>query len=77
MSRIELPEPSSLPPYLRNLHDGARAGDWSTRHVARAFADNADLLQRYLAFYYPFHTDGGLIESRLKELVRLRVATLS
>jgi AhpD family alkylhydroperoxidase len=77
MSRIELPEPSSLPPYLRNLHDGARAGDWSTRHVARAFADNADLLQRYLAFYYPFHTDGGLIESRLKELVRLRVATLN
>ena len=75
MSRIELPEPSSLPPYLRNLHDGARAGDWSTRHVARAFADNADLLERYLDFYYPFHRDAGLIESRLKELVRLRIAT--
>ena len=42
MSRIELPEPSSLPPYLRSLHDGARAGDWSTRHVARAFAENAE-----------------------------------
>jgi alkylhydroperoxidase family enzyme len=77
MSRIELPEPSSLPPYLRSLHDGARDGDWSTRHVARAFAGNADLLQRYLDFYYPFHSDAGLIESRLKELVRLRIATLN
>jgi alkylhydroperoxidase family enzyme len=77
MSRIELPEPSSLPPYLRNLHDSARDSDWSTRHVARAFADNADLLKRYLEFYYPFHSGEGLIESRLKELVRLRIATLN
>ena len=34
-------------------------------------------MRRYLDFYYPFHRDAGLIESRLKELVRLRVATLN
>lgn len=77
MSRIELPEPSSLPAYLRTLHDGARPDDWSTRHVARAFAENSDLLQRYLEFYYPYHSEAGVIDSRLKELVRLRIATLN
>ena len=65
MSRIELPEVSSLPPYLRSLHDEARPEDWSTRHVARAFADNSDLLEKYLGFYYPYHSSAGLIDSRL------------
>ncbi len=77
MSRVELPESSSLPPYLQNLHDGARPDDWSTRRVARAFSDNSELLQRYLEFYYPFHSSAGLLDSRLKELVRLRIATLN
>jgi alkylhydroperoxidase family enzyme len=77
MSRIELPEAASLPPYLRSLHNGARPEDWSTRHVARAFAENSDLLERYLNFYYPYHSEAGLIDSRLKELVRLRIATLN
>jgi alkylhydroperoxidase family enzyme len=76
MSRVELAEVSSLSPYLRGLHDDARPGDWSTRHVARAFGDNSELLGRYLDFYYPFHS-GGMIDSRLKELVRLRIATLN
>src|SRR5271166_716685 len=77
MSRVDLPEVSSLPPYLRKLHDGAQPDDWSTRHVARAFADNSELLERHLEFYYPFHSSAGLIDSRLKELVRLRIATLN
>jgi alkylhydroperoxidase family enzyme len=77
MSRIPLPDPSTLSPFLRGLHDGARQNDWSTRHVARAFANNAELLQRYLEFYYPFHSTAGVVEPRLKELVRLRIATLN
>jgi alkylhydroperoxidase family enzyme len=79
MSRVALPEPETLPTYLRNLHDNARPDDWSTRHVARAFSENQDLLERYLAFYYPFHRSegAGVVESRLKELVRLRIATLN
>jgi hypothetical protein len=43
MSRVELPEPSSLPPYLRSLHDGARDGDWSTRHVARVHRERRSI----------------------------------
>ena len=77
MSRIPLPEASSLSTFLRGLHDGAPPNDWATRHVARAFAENTELLQKYLEFYYPFHTTAGVLEPRLKELVRLRIATLN
>jgi alkylhydroperoxidase family enzyme len=79
MSRIPLPEPEGLPPFLKELHDGAPEHDWSTRNTARAFAANPQLLQDYLTFYYPWHrSDGvGLLEPRLKELVRLRIATLN
>ncbi len=79
MSRIPLADPEALPSFLREMHDNASKGDWSTRHCARAFAAHPDMLERYLSFYYPFHTnDGaGLLESRIKELVRLRIATLN
>lgn len=77
MSRVTLADPASLPPYLKSLHDNARPDDWSTRHCARAFAAHPELLETYLKFYYPFHSAGGVIEPRLKELVRLRIATLN
>lgn len=80
MSRIPLPDPETLPPALRKMHDEAGPSNWSARHVARAFAHHPDLLERYLAFYYPFHTNEGApgrLEPRLKELVRLRIATLN
>lgn len=77
MSRVTLSEPDQLEPYLRELHDGARDDDWSTRHCARAFASHPRLLEDYLAFYYPWHSEGGLLPRRLKELVRLRIATLN
>jgi alkylhydroperoxidase family enzyme len=84
MSRLPLAEPSELPEYLRDLHDGAREDDWSTRHVARAFAAAPELLETYLTeFYYPWHSNDGLAAGaartspRLKELVRLRIATLN
>ncbi len=79
MSRLPLAEPQDLPPFLKTMHDGAGADDWSTRHCARAFAAHPDILERYLAFYYPFHASepGSLLDSRIKELVRLRIATLN
>lgn len=79
MSRIPLMEPDELPPFLSELHDNAPEKDWSTKHTARAFSANPQLLEDYLAFYYPWHrSDGaGLLEPRLKELVRLRIATLN
>ncbi len=80
MSRIPLAEPETLPPFLKQLHDGAGADDWSTRNCARAFAPHPELFERYLDFYYPFHSNDGVegtLEPRLKELVRLRIATLN
>ena len=79
MSRLPLAEPQDLPPFLKTMHDSAGAGDWSTRHCARAFAAHPDILERYLAFYYPFHASdaGSVLDSRIKELVRLRIATLN
>ena len=71
MSRVPLADPQDLPPFLKSMHDGAGAEDWSTRHCARAFAAHPDILERYLAFYYPFHASepGSLLDSRIKELV--------
>lgn len=80
MSRLPLAEPQELPATLRGLHDGAADGDWSTRHVARVFAPAPELLDDYLGFYYPWHTGtaaGSTLAPRLKELVRLRIATLN
>ena len=77
MSRVPLADPEALPPFLKAMHDNARPDDWSTRHCARAFAAHPALLESYLGFYYPFHSTGGVIEPRLKELVRLRIATLN
>jgi alkylhydroperoxidase family enzyme len=84
MSRLPLAEPEELPPYLRELHDGAGEEDWSTRHVARAFAPAPELLEGYLTgFYYPWHSNAegaagvARLTPRLKELVRLRIATLN
>jgi alkylhydroperoxidase family enzyme len=84
MARLELTEPEQLSPYLRELHDGAAEDDWSTRHVARAFAAAPDLLETYLtSLYYPWHSNAddatgvARLTPRLKELVRLRIATLN
>ena len=79
MSRLPLADPQDLPAFLKTMHNGAAENDWSTRHCARAFAAHPDILERYLAFYYPFHASesGSLLDSRIKELVRLRIATLN
>ena len=84
MARLPLTEPEQLPGYLRDLHDGAAEADWSTRHVARVFAAAPELLETYLTrFYYPWHSNAedaagvARLTPRLKELVRLRIATLN
>jgi alkylhydroperoxidase family enzyme len=84
MSRLPLTEPDALAGYLHDLHDDASDEDWSTRHVARAFAAAPRLLEMYLTgFYYPWHSNAeeaaevARLSPRLKELVRLRIATLN
>ncbi|UGS37372.1 carboxymuconolactone decarboxylase family protein [Capillimicrobium parvum] len=84
MSRLPLTAPDELDGYLRELHESVPDEDWSSRHVARAFAPAPELLEMYLTrFYYPWHTSSGDAEpfarlsARQKELVRLRIATLN
>jgi len=77
VSRIAMPESETLDPFLRDMHDNARQSDWSTQHVARAFSSHPRLLEDYLKFYYPWHSEAGLLGRRLKELVRLRIATFN
>lgn len=78
MSRMPLVEPAELPPYLKAIHDATPEENWLGRHFARAFAPNEALVQAYQAFYHPWHTGGaGVLEPRLKELIRLRIATLN
>ena len=76
MSRLPLVEEHELSGYVKELHDGAAAEDWSTRHVARVFATHPGFIEDYLAFYYPWHSssaDASVLPARLKELVRLRI----
>ena len=78
MSRLPLAEPETLPPYLKAIHDATPEENWLGRHFARAFAPNEALVQAYQSFYHPWHTGAaGVLEPRLKELVRLRIATLN
>ena len=78
MSRLPLVEPDALPPYMKMIHDATPEENWLGRNFARAFAHNPDLVEAYQAFYHPWHTGGaGLLEPRLKELIRLRIATLN
>jgi alkylhydroperoxidase family enzyme len=79
MARVTLTEPAALTGFLAELHENAAETDWSTRHVARAFARQPQLLEDYLGFYYRWHRSDGVgeLEPRLKELVRLRIATLN
>ena len=77
MSRLPLPEPETIDPFLQEMHNAASADDWATQRVARAFAVQPRLLEDYLGFYYPWHSEKGHIPARMKELVRLHIATLN
>lgn len=78
MSRLPLAEPEQLPPYLKAVHDMTPPENEVARNFARAFAPHPELVQAYQGFYGPWHTGGaGLLPARLKELVRLRIATLN
>ena len=79
MSRIPLMDYDQLPDALRQIHDAA-TGAWSIEHTTRAFGHHPDLLQAYLGFFWPWHTNeapGARVDPRLKELCRLRIATLN
>ncbi|WP_439816409.1 carboxymuconolactone decarboxylase family protein [Zavarzinia sp. CC-PAN008] len=78
MSRLPLIEPEQLPPAMRAAHDATPEDNWLARNFTRVFGAHEALVKDYQSFYQPWHTGGaGLLEPRLKELVRLRIATLN
>ena len=79
MSRVTLADPADLPPFLKAMHDNSKPEEWGAKNTARAFASHPDLLKSYLSFYIPLCKNQGIgvVEPRLKELVRLRIATLN
>jgi alkylhydroperoxidase family enzyme len=80
---MPLADEKEIDGFLKEMHDGAGEGDWSTRHVARVFDAHPEFLEQYLAFYYPWHSnadagaDAAKLTPRLKELMRLRIAVLN
>jgi alkylhydroperoxidase family enzyme len=75
MSRLSVPTDEQLPESLRDQARAAdKAGAGST--VLRVLGHRPDMIEAYFKFYYPLH-NGGIIDPALKELVRLRIASLN
>ncbi|HSR58369.1 MAG TPA: hypothetical protein VLL57_09270 [Candidatus Binataceae bacterium] len=75
MSRLRILSDGELPENLRRQAKAADAsGAGST--VLRVLGHRADLIESYFKFYYPMH-NAGIVDPALKEMVRLRIASLN
>ncbi len=81
MSRLPLADPEELSGFLRTLHDESGPNTPLLPNIARVFAPASELLESFIAWYFPWHMNQPGAETRLpvrvKELVRLRLATFS
>jgi hypothetical protein len=75
MSRIRLFDNEELDPAAREQAEAVEAAGGDAA-VLRAIANRKDMFDDYFRFYYPAH-QGGVVESDLKELVRLKIARLN
>jgi alkylhydroperoxidase family enzyme len=75
MSRLSIPTDEQLP---ENLRDQAKVADerGTGSTVLRVLGHRPDMIESYFKFYYPLH-NGGIVDPALKELVRLRIASLN
>jgi alkylhydroperoxidase family enzyme len=75
MSRLSILDNDRLPADLRRQAEATdRAGANST--VLRVLGHCPEMVESYFKFYYPLH-NGGVVDPALKELVRLRIASLN
>lgn len=81
MARVPLTEPHELDGYLRSIYDESEENTPLLPTIAQAFAPAPELLESFIAWYFPWHSNSGeqptRLPVRLKELVRLRLATFS
>ncbi len=75
MSRLSILGDEQLSEGFREQAKAAeKAGASAT--VLRVLGHRADMFESYFKFYYPLH-NGGLVDPALKELVRLKIASLN
>lgn len=75
MSRLSILPDDQLTDDLRcQAHTAEEAGAAST--VLRVLGHRPDMIESYFKFYYPLH-NSGVVDPALKELVRLRIASLN
>jgi alkylhydroperoxidase family enzyme len=75
MSRLSIPKNEELTGEIRKQVEAIdKAGNDST--VMRVLGHRSDMFDSYFKFYYPMH-NGGIVDPALKELVRLRIASLN
>ncbi len=75
MSRLSILPDERLTGDLRRQAEAAdKSGAGST--VLRVLGHRPDMIESYFKFYYPLH-NGGIVDPALKELVRLRIASLN
>ena len=75
MSRLSILPDEGLTEEMRQQAQAAeKSGAGST--VLRVLGHRPDMIEAYFKFYYPLH-NGGIVDPALKELVRLRIASLN
>jgi alkylhydroperoxidase family enzyme len=75
MSRLSIPDNEQLTGDLRKQAESIEAtGADST--VLRVLGHRPDMIESYFKFYYPLHNN-GIVDPALKEMVRLRIASLN
>ena len=75
MSRLSILADEGLPEEMRKQAQAAdKSGAGST--VLRVLGHRPDMIEAYFKFYYPLH-NSGVVDPALKELVRLRIASLN
>ena len=75
MARIRLVPENEFTPGLREIAKGAEAHKLNPA-IFRAAANLPQVYEAFWAFYGPLKLE-GLLEQRLKELVRLKIADLN
>ena len=75
MSRVSVPTNEQLPGELRK-QAAAIDADHGDSTVLRVLGHRPDMIETYFKFYYPLH-NGGIVDSALKEMVRLKIAALN
>jgi len=75
MSRLSIPTNEELSSEMRKQAETIdETGADST--VLRVLGHRPDMIESYFKFYYPLH-NGGIVDPALKELVRLKIASLN